>query len=162
MTPPQIVEFALAPGRLVGVSCEFASALSEESDAWSVIPANWQRFTELCERYALPWGVHYGVMVPSETPGKMTYLACSRVDALLEVPGDLVAIDFEGGSYVGCEHAGPLATITETTLWFYREYLPQSGRATLDAAHVEVYDERFDPHSSTSIMTMGAPVSPAN
>ncbi|HEY5304990.1 MAG TPA: hypothetical protein VIJ86_13185 [Acidimicrobiales bacterium] len=55
-----------------------------------------------------------------------------------------------------------LATIAQTTLWLYRDYLPQTGRQTIDAAHVEVYDERFDPRSPTSIMMMGAPVSPTS
>lgn len=102
VTIPKIVEFELAPGRLIGVSCEFAPALNDDSDAWSLIPPTWQKFMELRQRHGLPWGVDYGVMVPSETPGKMTYVACTRVGASHDVPGDLVAIDFDGGTYVGC------------------------------------------------------------
>jgi len=45
-------------------------------------------------------------MVASETPVKMTYSACTRADTTLEVPIDMIAIDFDGGSYVGCEHVG--------------------------------------------------------
>ena len=43
------------------------------------------------------------------------------------VPEGLSEVAFGGGTFIGCEHVGSLASIGETTAWFYRDRLPSTS-----------------------------------
>jgi predicted transcriptional regulator YdeE len=156
---PEIVEVTLAPRRLVGVSCEFVASMDSNSDASDVIPPTWGMLDELAHKNNLDHSWSIAVMTPSHHPGKLTYTACVPADDVMATPDGMVEILFDGGTFVGCEHVGPLDTLGDTTAWFYTKYLPDSQYRVGKGPHVEIYDERFDMGSPSSIVTICAPIS---
>ncbi len=156
---PRVTDVTLPPMRLAGLSGEFVSAMQPNSDAHIVIPQLWDRLNGLANQ----GGDHHrwsaGLMNDAAL-GKMIYTAAVRLDDEEVASDELEIVDFPGGSYVGCEHVGSLDTIGETTAWFYATYLPTSGRVLRGGIHVEIYDERFDPHSSDSVVVICAPIEP--
>jgi predicted transcriptional regulator YdeE len=156
---PEIVEVTLPPRRLVGVSCEFVGSMDTNSDAHEVIPPTWGTLDELVHKNNLDHSWSLGVMTPSETPGKLTYTACVPQDEAMATPDGMVEVLFGGGTFVGCEHVGALDTFSAAAAWFYSEYLPDSPYRVIDGPHLEIYDERFDLGSLSSIVTICAPIS---
>jgi predicted transcriptional regulator YdeE len=156
---PEIVEVTLAPRRLVGVSCEFVASMDANSDASEVIPPIWAILDELVHKNDLDHSWSLAVMTPSETPGKMTYTASVPAEEAIETPEGMVEVLFGGGTFVGCEHVGSLDTFGATTAWFYSEFLPGSTFQMIDGPHLEIYDERFDIGSPSSIVTICVPIS---
>src|ERR1017187_9285087 len=156
---PKIVEVVLPPSRLVGVSCDFVGAMDPNSDAKQMIPPTWERLLALTHANNLDADWALGVMTISATPGKMSYTACVPGDASGATPDGMVEVTFAGGTYVGCEHVGLLDSIGETTAWFYGQYLPTAEHQIATGPHLEIYDERFNPHLDSSIVTICAPIS---
>jgi AraC family transcriptional regulator len=154
---PTVTEVSLPPMRLAGVSGEFVSGMQPNSDAHVVIPELWDRLNSLTNLGEDHHHWSAGIMNDAAS-GKMKYTAAVRLDVGEEASNELEIVDFPGGSYVGCEHVGSLETIGETTAWFYSTYLPTSGRALREGPHVEIYDERFNPHSSDSVVVICAPI----
>jgi predicted transcriptional regulator YdeE len=155
----KIVELTLPPRRLVGVSCEFVGSMDPNSDAHEVIPPTWGALDTLVHKNNLGHSWSLAVMTPAETPGKLTYTACVPEDEAIGTPEGMVEVLFGGGKFAGCEHVGSLDTIGATTTWFYAEYLPNSTYCIVEGPHLEIYDERFDLGSSSSIVTICAPIS---
>lgn len=155
---PKIVEVELQPQRLVGVACDFVGSMDANSDAHEKIPAAWHTLGHLASANNLSTDWSLGVMTDSDQPGKMKYVACVRVDSTAFVPEGMVEVPFDGGTYVGCEHVGSLDSIGKTTAWFYRDFLPASEYHLVEAPHLEIYDERFNPESPNSVVTICAPI----
>jgi len=133
--------------------------MEPNSDAKEFIPPTWGTLDELVHKNNLDHSWSIAVMTPSETPGKLTYTACVPQDDATTTPDGMVEINFGGGTFVGCEHVGSLDTIGATTAWFYTEYLPDSTYRIIEGPHLEIYDERFDLGSPSSIVTICAPIS---
>jgi len=133
--------------------------LDSNPDANEVIPPTWGTLDELVHKNGLDHSWSVAVMTPSETSGKMTYTACVPVDDARETPNGMVEVLFGGGTFVGCEHVGSLDTIGATTAWFYTEYLPDSTHHIIVGPHLEIYDERFNLGSPSSIVTICVPIS---
>jgi len=133
--------------------------MDSNSDAAEVIPPTWRALDELVHKNNLDHSWSLAVMTLSETTGKMTYTACVPVDDALATPDGMVEILFGGGIFAGCEHVGSLDSIGATTAWFYTEYLPGSAYRIIEGPHLEIYDERFDLGSPSSIVTICAPIS---
>ncbi|MGA2970197.1 MAG: GyrI-like domain-containing protein [Acidimicrobiales bacterium] len=156
---PKIVELTLSPRRLVGVSCEFVGSMDPNSDAGEVIPPTWGVLDELAHSNHLDHSWSLAVMTPSATSGKMTYTACVPAGDATGTPDGMAEILFGGGTFVGCEHVGQIDTIGATTAWFYSEYLPGSSYRLIEGPHLEIYDQRFELGSPSSIVTICAPIS---
>jgi predicted transcriptional regulator YdeE len=154
----KIVLVELPSLHLVGVSCVFIGSMNENSDAHEKIPDAWHSLGHLASDNGLSTHWSLGVMTGSDEPGKMTYVACVPVDAAAPVPDGMTEVELDASAYVGCEHIGSLDSIGQTTAWFYSDYLPTSDYHVLDAAHLEIYDERFNPESPTSVVTICAPI----
>jgi predicted transcriptional regulator YdeE len=158
MTTPQVSTIQVPPTALVGVSGQFSGGLEPDSDAYEVIPRLWRRLMESHGHalYDAHWSV--GVMSDVEGSSKMNYLAAIRLEDSEHNTEGLERLELPGGSYLACEHVGALNTLGQTTRWFYSEYLPASGVQLRDDFHLEIYDDRFDPESSDSIVLICAPV----
>jgi predicted transcriptional regulator YdeE len=158
MSTPNVSTIEVPATTVVGVSGEFISALEPDSDANVVIPALWGRLIESHGHafHDAQWSV--GVMSGVEGSSTMRYLAAIRLEDSEHNTQGLETLDLPGGSYLACEHVGSLATLPETTAWFYTEYLPSSGAKLRDGYHLEIYDDRFDPESKDSVMLVCAPV----
>ena len=157
MSTPNVIEYELAPTIVVGVSGLFFSGMSPDFDGPTVIPQLWiQLMRNVGDDYdRVNWSV--GVMSDAEN-GKMRYLAAMRLSDLNAQHDDMDVIDLPGGKYVACEHVGSLDGLHKTTGWFYGEYLPTSNWKIRDGNHLEIYDERFNPHSDDSVTLICAPV----
>jgi predicted transcriptional regulator YdeE len=155
---PRIVKVELPPRRLVGVVCLFIPSMQENSDAKEKIPEAWHQLGHVAKDNHLSAHWSIGVMSGSDEPGKMRYVACVPGDASGSVPEGMMEVDFEGGTYVGCEHIGSLDSFGQTAAWFYSDFLPSSEYHVIDGPHLEIYDERFNPESPTSVVTLCAPI----
>jgi predicted transcriptional regulator YdeE len=158
MATPKVVEMDLAPTTVVGVSGVFTSAMAPDSDAHEVIPQLWQRLMDVTGEhfFTAQWSV--GVMNDIGDGAKMNYLAAIRLADSGDQHEGLDVVNLSGGKYVACEHVGSLDSLASTTAWFYNDYLANSGIQVRNAYHLEIYDERFDPHASDSVMLICAPV----
>jgi len=156
----KIVRVALAPERLMGVSCDFISSMDADSDAHLVIPDAWRVLFDLVDGSGPRDHWSLGIISASPEPGRMRYVACVRERESGTAPHGVVHVDFAGGTFIGCEHVGSLETIAKTTEWFYAEYLATCGLEIVEGPHVEIYDERFNPSDPTSVVTIAAPVAP--
>jgi predicted transcriptional regulator YdeE len=93
-----------------------------------------------------------------EGSSKMNYLAAIRLEDSEHNTQGLETLELPGGSYLACEHVGPLSTFRQTAVWFYSEYIPSSGVQLRKGYHLEIYDDRFDPESKDSVVLICAPV----
>jgi predicted transcriptional regulator YdeE len=148
---------------LIGYSEEFLSALAPDSNSQDVIPEIWGKLFDLLDEsdeFEFGWAV--GVMTPSKDPsakpGQMEYFAGLVTEDLPESHPGLEVRKVAASNYLICEHLGSLDELADTTVWFYSDYLPGAGFEEKDAPHLEVYDERFDPDSSESVVMICAPI----
>jgi AraC family transcriptional regulator len=158
MSTPNVSTIEVPATTLVGVSGQFLSGLHPDSDAHQVIPQLWGRLME-SHGHALHdahWSA--GVMSDIEGSSKMNYLAAIRLEDSEHNTEGLERLELPGGSYLACEHVGSLEAMGQTTAWFYTQYLPSSGVQLRDGYHLEIYDDRFDPESSDSIVLICAPI----
>jgi len=88
----------------------------------------------------------------------MNYLAAIRLEDSEHNTQGLETLELPGGTYLACEHVGPLSTFRQTAVWFYSEFLPSSGARLREGYHLEIYDDRFDPESKDSVVLICAPV----
>jgi len=158
MSTPKVSSIEVPATTLVGVSGEFISGLQPNSDAQEVIPQLWGRLME-SHGHALH-DAHWAVGVIRDVGGgsTMSYLAAIRLEDSEGNTQGLQTLELPGGSYLACEHVGPLNDIGQTTQWFYSEYLPSSGTQLRDDYHLEIYDDRFDPESKDSVVLICAPI----
>jgi AraC family transcriptional regulator len=158
MSTPNVSTIEVPATVVVGVSGQFISGLEPNSDAHEVIAGLWGRLIESHGHafYDAHWSV--GVMSDVEGSSKMNYLAAIRLEDSEHNTQGLETLELPGGSYLACEHVGPLGNLGQTTAWFYTEYLPSSGVQLRKGYHLEIYDDRFDPESQDSVMLICAPV----
>jgi AraC family transcriptional regulator len=158
MSTPNVSTIEVAATTLVGVSGQFISGLLPDSDAHEVIPQLWGRLME-SHGHALH-DAHWSAGVMSDVAGslKMNYLAAIRLEDSEHNTEGLEKLELPGGSYLACEHVGALDNMGQTTAWFFSQYLPSSGIRLRDGYHLEIYDDRFDPESSDSIVLICAPI----
>jgi AraC family transcriptional regulator len=152
------------PGfKLIGFKADFVGVMVANSTANSVIPALWQKLNGVWGQYEDVFaGVSLGVLGMPESPnpveGQLNYFAGMAVVDLPPANDDLEQIEVPAGKFVICEHVGSLATLGETTRWFYSEYLPTSGYEERFAHHYEMYDNRFNPESDDSVVSICIPI----
>jgi len=158
MSTPSVTPIDVPATTLVGVSGQFTSGHLPDSDAHMVIPQLWGRLSEAAGSsfHDARWSV--GVMNDLDGEGLMNYFAAIRLDDNGGQSDGLEIMELPGGPYIACEHVGSLDAIGETTKWFYAEYLPSEGIQVRDGYHLEIYDERFDPDSASSVVLICAPV----
>jgi len=158
MSTPNVSTIEVPATTVVGVSGQFISGHEPNSDAGEVIPALWARLAESHGHafHDAHWSV--GVMSDVEGSSKMNYLAAIRLEDSEHNTQGLETLELPGGTYLACEHVGPLSTFRQTAVWFYSEYLPSSGARLREGYHLEIYDDRFDPESKDSIVLICAPV----
>jgi predicted transcriptional regulator YdeE len=161
MSTPTVIEFEFPPTTVVGVSGVFISGMAPGTDAHTVIPQLWNQLQEIAgaDFYKAKWSV--GVMSDPEDDKKMNYVAAMRLSDNNGQHGGMDVVELPGGKYVACEHVGSLDSLGATTGWFYGEYLPSSELKLRDGYHLEIYDERFNPDSSDSVVLICAPVQSA-
>lgn len=149
----------IAPRKLFGLGANFIGVFSPNTTAHTVIPQLWQNMGKLLENENCAWGSSFGVMSMLPNTEELHYFAGVEVFEGNE-PQDpaIESFDFAGGMYAMFEHHGSLATIEQSTKYFYQELLPKSGRAVRNAVHLEIYDERFVPNSENSVVIIAAPV----
>jgi AraC family transcriptional regulator len=149
--------------RLIGFAQDFNGLMSENPNGPDVVPDIWGQLFDLLDdsdEFEFGWAV--GVLTPSKDPnakpGTMEYFAGLVIDDAPEEHPGLEIRQLEASNYLICEHLGSLDELADTTAWFYSDYLPGAGFTEKAAPHLEVYDERFDPDSSESVVMVCAPI----
>ena len=147
---------------LIGLSGPFLGLMSPTPNGHDVIPGIWgQLFDALEEADEFEFGWAVGVMTPakdSDVPGAMEYFAGLVIEEMPEYHPGLQKLEVPAGLFSVCEHIGSVDELGETTQWFYSDYLPGSGAKWREAAHLEVYDERFDPERDHSVVMICVPI----
>ena len=142
--------------RVVATAAEMANVAEDAPAAslWRAVLA----LTSLNPRTSVRYG-----LLRALPDGEVEYLACVRASDVASEDIELVTV--EGGYFIGAEHVGDVATLSESVRWFYDEFLPTSGYVRRNEWHVEIFDPRFDPADTESILTFGVfverPNSPA-
>jgi predicted transcriptional regulator YdeE len=158
--PVSVQEFP--PMKIVGISSDFISILAgPHANATQVIPELWGRLMAMLSAHQdlkLGWGI--GAVGPAHSPrgidGELNYFAGFVFDG--DAPEGFESLQLSGGFHAVCEHAGNLATLPETTRWFFTEWLPKSGLNHREDFPLEIYDERYKGDTEDSIVLVTAPV----
>ena len=166
---------------IAGLGVDFISAMAKGSNAKVLLPKLWGSVSEIVGTTKYEGKTIYdfgawmvGAMGEPELPayaendlaveGVLNYFAGVRTDGLEpELIDALVGAGlqlrvFEAGRFAACEHVGPLDNLEDTTTWFYQTWLPAEGLAERYGHHFEIYDERFQMGSPSSVVLICAPV----
>lgn len=164
MQTPQIVEKPML--QVVGIERPFIHGLSPEMNNFKVIPPMWEaichRAGEMTNRVGKAM---YGIIYERPErerahPHELQYIASVAVRSAGKIPEGMVQRTIPAGKFAVFLHRGPIARIADTCREIYREWLPQSEWEHARIADVELYDERFDPESETSVMEYWISVKP--
>ena len=145
--------------QLIGASVQFRGTFSPESNAAQLIPELWEKVSAATSQLDVAWGVAIGAMSTITNSSDMLYFAgvqCHEVPQSL--PTELEVFSFHGGKYLVIEHVGDLAGLEASTHKAYEEIFPASGFSMRNHHHLEIYDERFNPHSPDSIVGIAIPI----
>ena len=74
------------------------------------------------------------------------------------IPTGMTSHQFNAQDYAIITHQGSLDGINDTLHAFFKQWLPGSGYLQDGTCYFEVYDDRFDPGSPDSIISIYVPV----
>ena len=101
--------------------------------------------------------VGYGVVWTGPEDG-ISYLAGLASGPDVETPPGMVSRHFDRQLYAVFHHLGPVAGLAETVRQVFSDELPQMGYQACGEYYLEVYDDRYDPGETESIMFIWVPV----
>ena len=150
----------------VGLETAFISILSTEADT-SPIPKLWEIFGprsgEVPHRTGADcFGVIRGLPDNERShPDELRYLCAVAVSKLADpLPEGMVAWTLPAARFAGFLHRGPIWGIGQTVGGVYEDWLPQAPYRHSSLADIELYDERFEPESETSVMEYWISIEP--
>ena len=138
------------------------SGFISDGEAATLIPKHWQLFNQ--RRAEIKTVVQpktsYGIIMPERngTIDGMRYLACVEVSDSAAIPKGMKLLSVPAGNYAVFTFQGPIMKIAEAMEEIYGKWIPANEAKLRHAAHLEVYDERFDPTSDSSIVEICVPV----
>jgi len=152
---PQIIQIPAL--KVVGLGAQFVSILSPNKSNMSVIPQLWDQFVKRQDeiKNRIP-GPSYGLveMLPpgatKSDPDELYYIACTGVTDFSDIPRGMINRSIPEGKYAKFTHKGMLNTLGETASFIYKQWVPNSKTKLRGGPHIEVYDQRFNPHSNES------------
>jgi AraC family transcriptional regulator len=156
MLEPQVVQKPEL--RLIGLETPFIHGLSPDTNNMRVIGPLWEDFCHQADKIPgrigkAMYGIIYGRPEAERAhPDELQYIAGVAASAEAEVPAGMVSRTIPAGTFAVFMHHGPIQKIAETVRQVYRVWLPQSPWRHAEIADVELYDERFDCESETSVM----------
>jgi AraC family transcriptional regulator len=148
--------------KVVGLGTKFVSIMFPDNNDMTIIPALLGQF--MSQMGSIPNRVGqacFGVVehLPgSASEGEMFYIACVEVKNFDSVPKGMIHRTIPAGRFAVFAHHGKLDKLGQTMEAIYKEWLPKSGMKRRPAADVELYDERFDPHSDRSEFDIMIPI----
>ena len=149
---------------MVGLATRFFDVGSERNNIGEQLPPLWDglmaRFDEIVSK--LP-NVAYGVIRQAAADSEqLEYIAAAKVRRSGRVPPPrMVEIEIPPATYATFEHRGLPTTIDRTVSYIYSTWLMQSGMRHTYGPDLEVYDERYQPGSPSSVVLYAIPVRPA-
>jgi AraC family transcriptional regulator len=150
--------------KLVGLGTSFISILSPDRNNTAKIPPLWDEFMKRCGEIAGRMGHGaYGLVEElsegqSRHPQELLYIAAAEVSDLADLPDGMIGRILPAGRYAKFTHQGKLDKLAATSRFIYRTWAPGLGRPLRHSAHVEVYDDRFDPGSDESEFDILVPI----
>jgi len=123
------------------------------------IPAQWQRFMAYYE--AIPARadpIPLGVTRAPDDEGRFEYVCAVEVNAIGNVPTDLVALEIAARRYAVFEHRGNVSAIYDTYAAIWNDALPACGCTVADAPILERHHETFDPRSGEGGLSLWIPL----
>jgi len=161
MTQLSVIEL---PARtLIGISADFYGAMSPKFNGQEVLGPIWGQVHAKRAELGIPAdAMMISATQPADTDEAANGLLNQFVGIVVDsIPADvkgLEVMELEAGLYAATEHVGGMETLVDSVRKFYSELLPGSGCTQRSGLHLEIYDERFDMTSPTSIMTIAAPM----
>lgn len=149
---------------MVGLTTRFYDVGSERNNIGEKLPPLWEglmaRFAEIEGK--IP-GVAYGVIRQAE-PGseQLEYIAAAKMQGSgWDVPDGMVEVEIPPATHATFEHRGLPTTIDRTVSYVYSTWLMQSGLRHTYGPDLEIYDDRYQPGSPSSVVGYAIPVRPA-
>ena len=103
----------------------------------------------------------YGVCCNPDGEGGFEYIAGVAISKLDDLPERYRWIELQEQSYAVFEHHGPLDTLAQTFQAIWKQWLPQSGYAAVDAPEFERYSADFNPDAGTGRVEIWLPIKKA-
>lgn len=158
-------ELEEAPARtMVGMATHFYDTSSERNNIGDKLPSLWAGFMSRYDEVAQQGRrVAYGV-IQQAAPGseQLEYVAAAQVHGRNNsVPSGMVEVEIPSATYATFEHRGLPTEIDLTVSYIYSTWLMQSGMRHTYGPDIEVYDERYQPDSPSSVVLYAIPVRPA-
>ncbi|PKR91191.1 AraC family transcriptional regulator [Pleomorphomonas diazotrophica] len=124
----------------------------------SVIPKLWGEFDQHCNEIPSPVaGVYYGVCCDMEADGHFRYVAGQATTAT-HVPDGLDTVDIPASRYAVFKHVGHISDFNKTVYTIWNKALPDAGLTPAKAPDFELYDERYDPKTSSGTVEIWIPL----
>lgn len=157
-------ELEEAPARtMVGMATRFYDTSSERNNIGDKLPPLWagfmSRYGEVAQQGRR---VAYGV-IRQAAPGseQLEYVAAAQIHGRdNSVPSGMVEVEIPSATYATFEHRGLPTEIDLTVSYIYSTWLMQSGMRHTYGPDLEVYDERYQPDSPSSVVLYAIPVRP--
>ena len=141
---------------VLGTQSNFISAARMEADGAVLIPTHWMEFNE--RRAELNSVVNpktsYGIILPKRVGQEdgMIYMSCVEVSDASHPPVGMKSLSIPAGNYAVFTYQGHISGVGEIMDEIYETWIPANEEKLRPAAHLEIYDERFDPTSVSSIV----------
>jgi AraC family transcriptional regulator len=122
------------------------------------IPALWTRFVARIDEIenALEPRVSYGVMWSGASMEELHYIASISVTSAVRIPAGMTSHALAAGTYASFKY--PLSGLQQGFREIFEKLMPASGYVQLNTAHLERYDEAFNPENSASLVEICLPV----
>jgi AraC family transcriptional regulator len=132
------------------------------SGAMESIPEQWRAFREMGTLPGQQGTVAYGVMCGADPQAQtFEYMTGAEVASFDGLTGEYGRMRVPAQRYAVFTHRGPAATLHETWMAIWNDWLPRSRYRLANTPEFEVYDARFDPRTGSGVIEVWASIIPA-
>ena len=147
---------------VIGLEAKFISPLSPQANSLQVIPRLWDTFNRrMKEIPEIVGNTCYGLIeepINKKPSDEISYLACVEATFADVIPSGMQTQILPAGHYAVFTHKGSLENLPQTYRHIYSEWSPTFQGQLRKGPHLEVYDDRFKPESSSSEMDICVPI----
>ena len=130
-----------------------------QADNPTAIPRLWADLNRRSSSETYPKsGPALGVCLYPEGAEAMHYVAGFEVDRVAIVPAGMERVEVGGGRFAVYSHDGPVTGLPDTVHTIWSAKLAADGLIPREAPAFELYDERFDPKTTTGTVEIWIPV----
>ena len=125
------------------------------------IPTMWDLFMKRRSEVRATGAVDYGICSKAQdkaASGSFHYTASTMTEPGADIPAGMEKISLHGGAYAVFTHKGHINQFEKTVEYVWKIWAPQNADRLAEGPDFEVYDERFDPQTSSGEVEIWVPV----